>query len=369
VSRCRNLILALCGLAAPGMASAGDCVLTPVAALPLLASVRNVPLVPAHIAGQSTWLIIDTGGIRSLIFQQSADALKLARSDLHNNLDTVPSLGASASRVVRRGRNSIGGTPSTAPPPIDTAKIAMLNQLQVEAISVYGTGGQPIREETEGQPVRLGKLDFPDVSFLVIPNGAATDTGVAGMFGMDFLRGYDIELNLAQHWINLFSQDHCDGKGVYWGEAYLKAPIEITEAGQVMVEARLDGQQVRAMIDTGASHSSIRQGDASWLFGIDAHSPGVTAVDSTTSADGSVLATYRAPFKTLELAGITFANPDIHVLPNARGIDQLGRAGISRRADAPVLTLGVNELSRLRIYLALKERMLYVTPAVPDQPT
>ncbi len=29
------------------------------------------------------------------------------------------------------------------------------------------------------------------------------------------------------------------------------------------------------------------------------------------------------------------------------------------------MTLGVNELSRLRIYLALKEKMLYATPAEP----
>ena len=365
----RNLVIALCCLAMPEAARADTCKLTPLAALPLLASVRNIPVVPAHIAGESTWLIIDTGAVRSLIFAHSADALKLARNDLRNDLDTVASLGPAPRPVSTRRGNMAGGASVSTPPEIDTSKIVMLNQRQTEAISVYGTGGQPIREETAGQPVRIGRLDFPDVSFLVIPDQSAGDTGVAGMFGMDFLRGYDIELNLSQHWINLFSQDHCPGKVVYWGEAYLQAPIEISDTGQIMVEARLDGQRVQALIDTGASHSSIRQGDASWLFGFTAESPGVTAVDSTQAADGAVLTAYRAPFKTLELAGITFGNPDIHVLPNPKAINQSDHTSLAQRREDAVLTLGVNELSRLRIYLALRERMLYVTPASPDQPT
>ena len=369
VSRSRNLVIALCCLAMPEAALAAECKLTPLAALPLLASVRNVPVVPAHIADASTWLIIDTGAVRSLLFAHSADAFKLARNDLRNNLDTVSSLGSPPRRVATRGRNMSGGAVVSTPPEIDTSKIVMLNQLQTEATSVFGTGGQPISQETAGQPVRIGRLDFPDVSFLVIPDQSAGDTGVAGMFGMDSLRGYDIELNLAQHWINLFSQDHCPGKVVYWGEAYLQAPIEITDTGQIMVEVRLDGQQMRALIDTGASHSSMHQGDASWLFGFTAQSPGATVVESAQAADGSVLTAYRAPFKTLELAGITFGNPDIHVLPNARVINQSDHAGLAQRREDAVLTLGVNELSRLRIFLALKEKMLYVTPASPDQPT
>ena len=44
-----------------------------------------------------------------------------------------------------------------------------------------------------------------DVAFLVVPDSATNTGEVAGMFGMASLRGYDIELNLAQHWINLFS--------------------------------------------------------------------------------------------------------------------------------------------------------------------
>ncbi len=369
MSRRRDLVVALCGLALSAAARAEECKLTPVAAWPLLAAVQNVPVVPAHIADQSVWLIIDTGAVRSLIFAHAADALKLARKELRNNLDTVANLGPAPRPVVTRRGNMASGAPTTTPPEIDTSKIVMLNQRQTEATAVFGTGGQAIREETEGKPVRLGRLDFPDLSFLVLPDQAVGDTGVAGMVGMDVLRGYDIELNLAQHWINLFSQDHCAGKVVYWGEAYLQAPIEISETGQITVEARLDGQRVRALIDTGASHSAIHQGDASWLFGFTAQSPGATALDPTLAADGAVLTAYRAPFKTLELAGITFGNPDIHVLPNAKAFNQTDRTGLAQRRTDPVLTLGVNELSRLRIFLALREKMLYVTPASAEQPT
>ncbi|MEI9982161.1 MAG: hypothetical protein WDN69_02465 [Aliidongia sp.] len=56
------------------------------------------------------------------------------------------------------------------------------------------------------------------------------------------------------------------------------------------------------MIDTGASYSSIRQGDASWLFGLGPQSPGAEIVGTTIAADGASLTSYRVPFKSLEVA-------------------------------------------------------------------
>jgi hypothetical protein len=131
---------------------------------------------------------------------------------------------------------------------------------------------------------------------------------------------------------------------------------------------KLDGQSLWAMIDSGASHSSIRQGDASWLFGITPQSPGAEVIGTTLSADGSALTTYRAPFHTLEMAGVTFNNPEIHVLPDIKGITLPDRNTPNRRGN-PIMTLGVEELTKLRLYLAVKERMLYLTPAEPEQPT
>ncbi len=371
MSRLRGLLVAvlLSAIGSGPVVAAESCKLTPVAALPLLRSSVNLPIVPAHIDDRWSWLIIDTGAIRSLIFAHAADALNLPRRDLRNALDNVASLGGPPpAQMVRRGRGGFSGVPVTAPPAIDTSKIQMLNQLQVDPLSIYGAGGQAIHEQTPGQHVQLGKLDFPDVSFLVVPD-AATNTGeVAGMFGMQSLGGYDIELNLAQHWINLFSQDHCDGKVVYWSQSYLAAPLRVNDNGQLLVEVKLDGQAFWAMIDSGASHSSIRQGDASWLFGVTPQSPGAEVIGTTVSADGGTLTTYRAPFHTLEMAGVTFRNPEIHVLPDIKGVGLPDRNTAMRRGD-PVMTLGVEELTKLRLYLAVKERMLYLTPAEPEAPT
>ena len=120
MSRLRGLLVALLvsaigSLPAPVVA-AESCKLTPVAALPLLRSVTNLPIVPAHIDDQWSWLIIDTGAIRSLIFSHAADALNLPRRDLRNALDNVASLGGPPpAQVVRRGRGSFSGVPMTAP--------------------------------------------------------------------------------------------------------------------------------------------------------------------------------------------------------------------------------------------------------------
>jgi hypothetical protein len=368
VYRLHSLVLLL-ALAAPLADAAETCQLTPLAALPMAASATSVPVVPGHVGGQSAWLIVDTGAIRSLIFEHAADALKVARSELRNSLDTATNLVDDRPLVVRMGRAGMRSFGTQAPSAMNTAKIAMLNEMQWRAALLYGAGGQPIHEQTAGLKVGLGKVDIPDLSFLVIPDVASVDNVLTGMVGMDVLSNYDVELNLAQHWINLFSPDHCEGQVVYWGEAYLKAPVEINAAGQMLLHATLDGQRIEAMIDTGATHSSLHQRDASWLFGLTPKSPGVVEVGSTHAADGAVLTAYSAPFKTLEVAGITFQNPEIHILPDARQKGEAGRDSMNARSPTPILTLGLNELKRLRIYLALRERMLYLTPAHEDQPT
>ena len=367
--RLHSLVLLLM-LATPPAEAAATCQLTPLAALPMAASATSVPVVPGHVGSQSAWLIVDTGAIRSLMFEHAADTLKVARSELRNSFDMVSNLSEPPPLPIGRGR--LGGMQSIVtqgPAVANISKIAMLNEMQWRAAALYGAGGQPIHEQTAGLKVSLGKVDIADLSFLVIPDVADAGNVLTGMIGMDVLSNYDVELNLAQHWINLFSPDHCDGQVVYWGEAFLKAPIEINAAGQMLLQATLDGQRITAMLDTGASHSSLHQRDASWLFGLTPKSPGVTEVESTHAADGAVLTAYSAPFKTLEVAGIAFQNPDIRILPDARQKGEAGRDSMTARSPSPVLTLGLNELKRLRIYLALRERMLYLTPAHDDQPT
>ena len=360
-----GFLMAGFGLAGGPAAAAGDCALVARAALPTLPNVPALAIVPAHINGAASWLMIDTGAIRSLVQSHAADTLQLARIPLESNLRTAESLTNTAPLPVaeRSGRGSRVSIPPP-PPQINTDKIAMLNQEQIEAFSVYGLGGRPIQEQTRGHVLKLGALDFTDVSFLVIPDILGPDSAVAGMIGMDLLRAYDIEFDFADHFVNLFSPDHCAGNVVYWAKDYLQTPIEVNRDGQVLLTVKLDGKPVRALLDTGATQTLIRQSVAGGRFSVTPSSPGVSEIGTTASADGSVLTTYAYRFKSLEIAGITFHDPELRLIPDRRVRSERSFSVADRAVDAaPEITLGMTELRQLRLYLALEEGMLYATPA------
>src|ERR1700722_13665956 len=87
---------------------AADCTLTAKAALPL-AKVPGLALAPAHIDGTATWLMIDTGGVRSMVQDHAATAMKLERESLDNNLGTAGSLTTSLAPVIPEQRIGRGG--------------------------------------------------------------------------------------------------------------------------------------------------------------------------------------------------------------------------------------------------------------------
>jgi hypothetical protein len=78
---------------------------------------------------------------------------------------------------------------------------------------------------------------------------------------------------------------------------------------------------------------------------------------------------YRKRFKTLELEGLSVANPLVLVEPDKLkgALSQRGDTGTNIRdleaTRLPDLTIGTNILSKLHIYFATREKKLYVTPA------
>ena len=63
-------------------------------------------------------------------------------------------------------------------------------------------------------------------------------------------------------------------------------------------------------------------------------------------------------FHDLQLGGITINNPLMLVAENET----------TWRGEHADLLLGINELSRLHVYIAYREKKMYVSPSAPPQP-
>lgn len=260
------------------------------------------PYVPMSVAGQTLNMLVDTGGVATMM----AD-------------NAVQRLG--------------------------------LNVLQMnEESRLRGFRGTKMDHYTVGHDISLGGLKAGNMPFIVTPRNELSDDE-DGVLAPDVLRNYDIDFDFANAKLNLFSRDHCRGKVVYWTTGpYADVDIESDEGGHIVVPVELDGHRFMALIDTGASGSVMNWGVAKSAFGISETSPQVT-----THSSSEATRAYRYPFKTLEIQDVTVNNPDIELYP-----EDVARMWSFSQTQ---VILGVEALRQLHLYVSYGERKLYVTAA------
>ena len=187
----------------------------------------------------------------------------------------------------------------------------------------------------------LGRLSAKSVPIPVIWDQLLTgDT--YGLLGGNVLNRYDLDIDFVHEKLNLFSPDHCPGRVVYWADSWSQVPITVKDGWHVVIPVTLDGKTIQATVDTGAAQTVMTVEHAQDLFGW----PDKSALKS--GAHGEVY----YPFSSLKFGGIEVLYPSVALLPKS-----------SVTAGAPELLLGANVLRQLHLYIAYKEKMLYLTPA------
>ncbi|HEY6578350.1 MAG TPA: aspartyl protease family protein, partial [Rhizomicrobium sp.] len=180
---------------------------------------------------------------------------------------------------------------------------------------------------------------------------------------------FDVDIDFAAKKLNLFSQDHCAGKVVYWAaDAVTVVPMHVVNSGHIMVPVTLDGHGFDAMLDTGSSHTHLSQESARNIFGLAPDSAGMAKVGDF--GPGGKTAVYRHSFGALALQGITIGNPGVYIFEDLlrTGMAQTPHLG-SRLTDVDVsdgvtdMILGMSELQNLHVYIAYKEQKLYISSA------
>ena len=180
--------------------------------------------------------------------------------------------------------------------------------------------------------------------------------GEDGILAPDLLRNFDVEMDFAGMTLTLFRHHPCSDWAVYWTKAFVALPVTITSDGHLRVPVTLDGQDTRAILDTGAPVSLLSFERAGHLFGLDEKSPGVQPIGSITGASGGKADVYGYAFKSLAMGGINVANPRILLTKGDNFID----------SDNASVLLGMDVLSRLHLYIAYEAATLYVSDAAAN---
>lgn len=195
--------------------------------------------------------------------------------------------------------------------------------------------------------VSFGILTFASPTFSVIEDSRTpplADNEVAGSLGPSHLMTFDVEFDFAADRFNLYLQNHCPGRVVYWAKDFAAIPFMLSSEGHIALDAQLDGKTVKAVLDSGAPFSSIDEYVAAGRFHVTSQSDG--------DKEGP-LAVHR--FKKLAIGNVEVENPEMIVVPDLMGAEAA--------QSPPEVLLGLRELSRLHIFIEYSHSMLYFTLA------
>lgn len=217
-------------------------------------------------------------------------------------------------------------------------------------------------------PMTIGTLKSSSSDFVLQSLSQSwDDTNMAGLLGANIFRNFDISIDFGAHTLSFIDQDHCDGKVVYWpGNPIAVIPFKL-QGTEIVLQVTLDGHELTAQLDTGAGTSTLFRDKAEHKFGLVMGSADTPVSGDLNGKEG--LTTWKHRFQSLSLAGLEVNNPEIHILPDVIGQkiqDQFTTGSLlDRKVDthAPVMLIGMNVLKHLHIYIAYREKKLYITPA------
>lgn len=281
---------------------------------------NGVPNVPVSLAGRPKEFIVDTGAYLSVLFPPVVAELGLTRRNV--------------------------------------------------ALRIIGADGRSSNAAVRVPEFALGRLRAADVPFMV---GTGNDRGAsgtrAGYLGPEILQNYDVDFDFTAAKLSLIDPNHCEGQVVYWpARATAVVPFRLDSNFHIVFPAVIDGKRIDAMLDTGASNTILYLNDAQRLFGIDVNAPDVEKIGEV-QGKAYTANIYRRRFERIALEGMVINNPAVVLYPDLVA-PQLPRGPAtgsllpdprSRPPDLPEMILGMSELSKLHLYIAYKERRLYIT--------
>lgn len=277
-------------------------------------------LVKIQVEGHDAWMRVETASPLTTVSAQLADTLKLTR--LVADVGMVDAANKQLNHAVK------------------------VHDLQLGALHINATGAHILVSDEQG-----------------------TDIHANGTLGADILMNYDVELDLKHGKIYLYQQDHCTGQVVYWTQDFMSVPFVLDASRHIVFDTTLDGHSLRTLLDTGSADSSLSTQKARQVFDLDPQAAGAKPDGQFATGTGGSLPYFRHRFAKLSVAGIDFQNTELLLTPNMLSLQERNQR-VSGTVVAPSelnqetpLTMGLHHLTKLHVFIAYRERDLYISAA------
>lgn len=171
---------------------------------------------------------------------------------------------------------------------------------------------------------------------------------LAGLLGVDVLSHYDLDFDFSKSTLTLYSVRGCASMTPPWTGSYTTTPIGITAQRRISVPVRLNGAQLTAIFDTGATDSVLMRA-AARKAGIDEAALRLERHASYVGAGN-----FTAQFPTHEFETLSAAGLNLNKI-------RLGVIGVPR-TEADML-LGRDFMSSNRFWISYATGVMFVQRA------
>jgi len=220
-----------------------------------------------------------------------------------------------------------------------------------QGTTLRGMGTTLLEDYVTVSDFALGRLHGKDFVFFV---DDFDSLGEDGTLAPQILGAYDVDLDFAHGKLNLIYPEHCPGRVVYWTQTQATVvPIEIEGKTHIRIPVTVDGKEINAMVDTGALTSFVTMRAASSHLGIDEKNPALKS-RGDIPVNGMSAPVFNYPFQTLSFGGVTVNHPRVEIVSD------------NVWDDKNDLLLGIGILRQLHLYIAYKEKKMYITPALAN---
>jgi predicted aspartyl protease len=282
-----------------GCAGPGYCRKESVASVPVRVSGGGF-LVPARINGIDSELLLDTGASNSLLNEAAISRLGLQE-------DSLP------------------------------------------GVLVTGVGGATVSRRARVEQLELGGYtwDSLDLTIVRFAHHFADALPVAGILGARQMREFDVELDVPRGRMTLWRVTRCDGDLTGWAEQHYVVPLTRHRDDQMIAEVVLDGHPLAALIDWGATGTTV----AGWFAASIGVTPDALAADRAVQMvglDHNEMHASRHRFDTIQIGNEILRGRTLNV------------ADVHLHTDAMVL--GADFARTRRVWLSYATEQMFVMP-------
>jgi hypothetical protein len=222
--------------------------------------------------------------------------------------------------------------------------------------------GRDVTHYAKMQDTRIGELKLVDRGAFILEDDDEAPPSldgrpIVGVMGSTLVQSLDAELFLAEHRFRLFEPFKCRTRSpVYWEGDPAELPMRFDVAGTLVFSLELEGRKVESGLSMRSPTSSMDVNATRQFFGFDETSPGVDAVDGafhpmSLTGPGLQIKDARVRLRHVTDCKLSPSVPVYHAI------------GYSDCINVVPFNVGVDLLSRMRIYISRERQTIFVTVA------